>query len=278
MKDWKVRTRAESQPETARERMDSVSETDREAMDMEAVDTPPEMAEPVSDMAEPVSETPDGGRFLPDRRLPALTSVLILLPILAGVLLWDRLPDRVATHFNMAWEADGWSGKSFAVFGLPLFLLAVHLACVFAVSLDPRRQNVGRKLYSLVLWICPAVSLFVAAMVYGNALGVPVNNSQAGMFFLGFVFTVVGNYLPKCRQNYTVGIKLPWTLADEDNWNRTHRLAGPLWVAAGLWVLLCALVGGSALRLILWPLLAAALIPVGYSALVYLRKTQVDRG
>ncbi|MBQ9349366.1 MAG: SdpI family protein, partial [Oscillibacter sp.] len=207
----------------------------------------------------------------PGRRQVILTSALTLMPLLAGLLLWSRLPDRVATHFNIAGEADGWSGKPFAVFGLPLFLLAVHLLCLWAVSMDPRKQNVGRKLFSITMWICPAVALFVGAMVYGNALGLPVDNSRMGMFFLGFVFIVVGNYLPKCRQNYTVGIKLPWTLADEDNWNRTHRMAGPLWIAAGAVVLLCSLLGAVSLWTTLVPTLAAALIPCAYSAALYRR-------
>ena len=54
------------------------------------------------------------------------------------------------------------------------------------------------------------------------------------MFGIGVLFMIIGNYLPKCKQNYTMGIKLPWTLDDEENWNRTHRFAGFLWVAGGV--------------------------------------------
>ena len=101
-----------------------------------------------------------------NRRLLVLTSVCILLPALAGAVLWGRLPEEIATHFNWRGEADGWSGKPFAVFGLPAFLLAVHWLCAFATLHDPKRENINRRIFSLVLWICPAISVFTAALIY----------------------------------------------------------------------------------------------------------------
>ena len=75
-------------------------------------------------------------------------------------------------------------------------------------------------LAGLILWICPAVSLFCAAAIYGNTFGVEfMKSSRFVIILLGLLFLLVGNYLPKCRQNYTVGIKVPWTLASEANWD-----------------------------------------------------------
>ncbi|MBQ7680846.1 MAG: SdpI family protein [Oscillibacter sp.] len=201
-----------------------------------------------------------------------LTCACILLPVCAGVVLWGRLPERVATHFDFYGVPDGWSSKAFAVFGLPLFLLCVHLLCAFAVSHDPKAGNVGGKIRALVLWICPAVSLFTAAMIYPNALGYSMNMTMFAMLLTGTLFVVVGNYLPKCRQNYTIGIKLPWTLADEDNWNRTHRMAGPLWVAGGFLVILDALLQFAGPYLFVGVLTLIAVAPVVYSAALYVAK------
>lgn len=201
-----------------------------------------------------------------------LTSAVILLPIFAGMALWGRLPERVPTHFNFQGVADGWSGKPFAVFGLPLFLLAVHFLCVFGVSHDPKAGNVSGKMRALVLWICPGVSLFVAAMIYPSALGYPVNARVFAMLLTGAVFVVVGNYLPKCRQNYTVGIKLPWTLHDEENWNRTHRLAGPLWVAGGFLMILNAFLPFNPAYVFAGVLILGVGVPVVYSAALYVMK------
>ena len=207
-----------------------------------------------------------------DKRLICLTSLVILLPVCAGVALWGRLPDRVPTHFNFQGVPDGWSGKPFAVFGMPLFLLAVHLVCAFAVFHDPKADNVAGKIRALTLWICPAVSLFVAALTYSHALGGSMNPNFLGMLFMGALFVVVGNYLPKCRQNYTVGIKLPWTLVDEDNWNRTHRMAGPLWAAGGFLILLDAFLQVYPLWVFCGIPLVAGIAPVVYSAALYLKK------
>ena len=194
------------------------------------------------------------------------------MPVCAGVVLWGRLPERVPTHFDFYGVPDGWSSKAFAVFGLPLFLLGLQLLCAFAMSHDPKAGNVGGKIRALVLWICPAVSLFTAAMIYPNALGYSMNMTMFAMLLTGTLFVVIGNYLPKCRQNYTVGIKLPWTLADEDNWNRTHRMAGPLWVAGGFLVILDALLQFAGPYLFAGVLTLIAVAPVVYSAALYVAK------
>jgi uncharacterized membrane protein len=91
-------------------------------------------------------------------------------------------------------------------------------------------------------WSIPAVCIFLMPVTIFYALGRNVNVATIVPIFVGLVFIAIGNYLPKCRQNYTVGIKLPWTLASEENWRRTHRFAGItfifsgiLMVAAGIW-------------------------------------------
>lgn len=196
-----------------------------------------------------------------------LTSIIILLPILAGVLLWNQLPDSVATHFDMDGVPNGWSSKGFTVFGVPLFLLACHFLCTFATSMDPKRQNMSEKLFTLVLWICPVISIMMPIVIYGYALGFETSNGYYGCAFLGVLFIIIGNYLPKCKQNYTMGIKIPWTLNDEENWNHTHRMAGFLWVAGGFAIVANAFLRMEWLFLIVFVLMVAA--PVVYSYLYY---------
>ena len=97
--------------------------------------------------------------------------IVILLPMFAGFLLWDQLPAQVATHFGRNGEADRYSSKLFAVAGIYLFLLAVHILCSVITEFDPKKRNVGSKIYHLILCICPVVSLWCGVMIYGNALG-----------------------------------------------------------------------------------------------------------
>ena len=162
------------------------------------------------------------------------TSLIILLPIAAGLILWNKLPHELPTHWNASGEIDGYSSKPFAVFALPLILLAIHLVCTFATMADPKRKNINGKIFTLVLWICPILSILCGGMTYSVALDINIDVSMIIIIFIGLLFVVLGNYLPKCRHNYTMGIKLPWTLANEENWNRTHRFAGPLWVVGGI--------------------------------------------
>ena len=200
-----------------------------------------------------------------------LTSIIILLPMLAGILLWPRLPERMATHFGTDNTANGWSSKGFAVFGLPLFCLFIHLICIGATLADPKQKGIPDKVFKMITLIAPLVSLLSAVTIYGYALNLGINIGIVVNVFVGILFVLIGYYLPKCRQNYTVGIKLPWTLDNEDNWNRTHKLAGRLWVLCGLFVIVNAFlnIGGTWSLLLILVVMTA--VPAVYSFIYYLQ-------
>ena len=196
-----------------------------------------------------------------------ITSIVILLPVLAGVVLWDTLPEQIPTHWNAAGEIDGWSSKAFAIFGLPLMMLAMHWLCVLGTAADPKKANHSDKLIHLVLWIIPIISVVLFALTYVAALGTEVRMEMVMPLLVGFVLTVVGNYLPKCKQSYTIGIKIPWTRHSDENWNRTHRFAGRLWLVCGLGIMLTAFVGGFWFFLPI--VLVMVLAPTVYSYLLH---------
>ena len=191
--------------------------------------------------------------------------------MLIGFIFWDKLPDQLATHFGSNGEPDGWSSKTFAVIGLPVLLVAVHLVCFFITFADPKKQHIDPKLFKLILWLCPVISWFGCGTTYAHALDMEFNITNIGMILVGVLFIIIGNYLPKARQNYTVGIKLPWTLHDEENWNRTHRLAGKLWMVCGLLFVIVSFfgLGISWIAMILG--LIMVFVPAGYSFLYYLK-------
>ena len=196
-----------------------------------------------------------------------LTTLLCLLPIVAGVILWDKLPDRMAIHFNAANEPDGWASKPFAVVGMPTIIAAIHLVCLFVTAHDPKKQNITGVMKTLMLWICPFISWLCAGMTIGYALESVRNIGAVVCVFLGILFMVIGNYLPKCLPSYTVGIKLPWTLHDEGNWRYTHRIGGFCFMAAGLVTLVSAFFGSVWLPLT--ALALAAIVPTVASFLYY---------
>ena len=113
--------------------------------------------------------------------------------------------------------------------------------------------------------------------VYGVALGLELKIERIMPLLVGGMFIIVGNYLPKCKQNYTMGIKLPWTFHDEENWNHTHRMAGKLWFGIGL-VMICSALLPT--KIIFWVLMfvivVAVLVPTLYSYLFYRKKTKEE--
>ena len=199
-----------------------------------------------------------------------LSTLLCLAPILLGLSMYDRLPEMVPTHFNMHGVPDGWSSKPVAVFGMPLFLAVLNLLCHWgmkkAVKHDDRKVAPD-VLMNLVGWIVGIISVIVVPMSLFMAVGVNVPIAFVMNILLAVVFLMVGNYLPKCKMNAYIGIKLPWTYSSEENWRRTHRLGGFVWVAAGL-LLLGNLVFNSELLLMLL-ILGAILIPGVYSYWFY---------
>ncbi|MBR2722213.1 MAG: SdpI family protein [Clostridia bacterium] len=196
-----------------------------------------------------------------------VTSVLTLLPIVAGLILWNQLPEQIPIHWNANGEIDGWAGKLFVVVLMPILMLGLHWLGMFVTFSDPKKQNHSGKLLQLVFWIIPILNVFLAAVTYSSAMGKGVRVEILVPVFLGLVFVVIGNYMPKCRQNYTIGIKVPWTLSSEENWNRTHRLSGWIWVIGGIFVMVSGFFGW------IWVTLAAilpmALIPLVYSYILH---------
>lgn len=193
-----------------------------------------------------------------------------LVPLILGGVFYSDLPDEMATHWNMEGMANGYSSKPFAVFGIPCLMILVHGVVLASLRLDPKREGHPRAMLLITTWIIPVISLFVQIMVIYQNLGGGVEIQTFLPSILGLVFLIVGNYLPKCRQNYTVGIKLPWTLNDPENWDRTHRLAGFMWVIGGLLLIFTGLFFPDWWMIALFVVIGVT--PCLYSLLFYLRK------
>ena len=180
----------------------------------------------------------------------AVSSLVILLP---GLLGW-----------RMAWEA--------------VILLAAHWLCLLLVFADRRnRQGQSKKAIGLVFWLLPVISLLSGAVVAGLQRGYDGADFMFILMNLGFglLFLLIGNYMPKFRQNATIGIRVKWTLENEENWNVTHRFGGKVWVAAGLACMIAALLPSAAMAVVFTAaIVAAAVVPCVYSYLYYRKQLQ----
>ncbi len=199
-----------------------------------------------------------------------VSSVLVLLPMLIGLLLWNWLPDNMTTHWGADGVADGTGSKAFAVFAPSLILLGLHWFCLVFSLADPKMQGQSKKATGLLFWICPVISLFCGGILYTTAFGWEARLEQAVFGLLGVLFIAMGNYLPKVKQNMTFGIKIVWAMRNEENWNRTHRFGGKLWVLGGLVMLLGVfLLVNVFLYILLADVLVMAVAPMVYSYALY---------
>ena len=137
-------------------------------------------------------------------------------------------------------------------------------------------DNRAAKVIGMAIWMIPVITLLYNGIARLVNMGADMENLfMAFMYYgTGLLFMVIGNYLPKVKQNNTIGIRVVWTLQDEENWNATHRFSGKLWMASGILCMLCGLFGESMAALVLYiiSIMAAAIISILYSYLFYKKK------
>ena len=205
-----------------------------------------------------------------------LSSIVILLPTVMGLLLWEKLPEQVVTHWGIHGQPDGWSGRGFLLM-MPLLLLALHWLGIAITAKDPKNADQHPKAFGLVVWIVPVLSLMLMGFVYFIALGNAFSALRLMQLVFGLMFLILGNYMPKIRRNSTLGIKISWTLDSEENWNATHRFAGKVWTVCGIAMLLAVfLPEGWAMAVFMVAILPAVVLPILYSW--NFRKKQLAEG
>ena len=173
-----------------------------------------------------------------NKKQPILTSFAIVLPALLGAFFWNALPEQVPTHFGIDGQADGYSSKLFALVAFPILFVIFQIIALASLEKESVKVAAPAKMRKLYAWIVPAFSFIVQGSIYANALGWVKSSPTLVTAFLGIIFIILGNYLPKTHRNHTIGIRTPWTLSDDKNWYKTHRMAGKLWVLGGLLILL----------------------------------------
>jgi uncharacterized membrane protein len=172
----------------------------------------------------------------PDRRW--LPPILIAGAYAFSLAVYARLPERMPTHWNAAGQVDGWSGRAFA-FLMPTVALGLWLLFLALPRLDPRRANYARFGGTFQLLIT-AIILFEVALhvlLLGAALGWPIAVDTVITVGVGLLLLLLGNVLPRVRPNWFIGIRTPWTLSNDRAWEKTHRVGGYIFFAAGLVVM-----------------------------------------
>ena len=162
-----------------------------------------------------------------------ISSIVILLPMLAGFICGDILEEKIAIHWGIGGQADGFASPAVAFTVIPLIMLAVHWICMIITSVIDKREEQSKKVQGLMFWIIPTITLTSCGMMLSAALGYTAHLGWAIYILIGIMFIVIGNYMPKTKRSVTTGVKIKWTMANDENWAATHRFSGKLWVAMG---------------------------------------------
>jgi uncharacterized membrane protein len=200
-------------------------------------------------------------------------SVLFLL-ILFGAYLWlsPHMPTLIPTHWNAQGQVNGYMTPLKAV-TVPMIVIAgLALLAIVLPVISPRGYGINTfgSVFVIVMLAVQAFVLFVALTMLLNAAGYPMHMPIVVMIGLGLLWMLIGNYMGKIRKNFFAGIRTPWTLTNDEVWERTHRMAGWLFMLAGLATIIAA-VAGASLMWAIYLLVAAALIPAIYSYVIYQR-------
>jgi uncharacterized membrane protein len=202
------------------------------------------------------------------------TIVLVIAAAVVGAALYGRLPGRVATHFDIHGQPDGYTSKGVAVAVEPLALALLGLVFLALPRIAPKgfRLEPFLRAYEIMAIAVMAIAFTDLLLPLWLALGHRVDPDRAITLGLGLLLIVIGNYLGKVTRNFFVGIRTPWTLANDEVWLRTHRLGGLLFVAAGAVIVVAAFLGGaSALTVTISVIVAVALFLMVYSYVLYRR-------
>ena len=170
---------------------------------------------------------------------PWLVAGMIIAPFIYGALIFPQLPSKIPTHFNIEGKADAWGGPS-SIFLGPGIMGAVSIFVYVLLSnlkkFDPKKYDEANDtLYKDFAVLTVAfLSALSAIIIYSSTHADEINVGQLILPLVGLSFAGIGWYMPKFKQNYFVGFKLPWTLENVDNWNETHKVAGKIWIYGGL--------------------------------------------
>lgn len=204
--------------------------------------------------------------------------LLILIATATGLLLWNQLPDQMASHWNVNDEVDGYMPKVWGVFLMPLVTLGMFLLFLVIPNIDPNKANIAEFRESFNLFIV----LFVVFMLYIHGLTLAWNLGYAGFRLstmllpaMGLLFIFIGFMLRRAKRNFFIGIRTPWTLSSDTVWEKTHRLGAVLFLASGALAFIGGLFGGiTAFWMLFIPLISSTLFLVVYSYVLYQRETK----
>ncbi len=206
-----------------------------------------------------------------------LSIIIILISVIAGVLVYDQMPDQMASHWGTNDQVDGYMGRFWGVFMMPLLSLGMLGLFLVIPNLDPLKENIAefREAFNLFILIIMFFFIYIWGLtIFWNLGFTSFNMSIAILPPMGLLFFFIGYMLRKAKRNWFIGIRTPWTLSSDAVWDEIHRLGATLFMASGVLAMLGGFFGEYAVWFILVPVLGTSLFLVVYSYILYQRETK----
>lgn len=202
-------------------------------------------------------------------RKDSIISIILAFSIVVifNLLFYDKMPAELPTHWNFQGKVDKYSSRFDAMVFTPVFLAIMNIFLCFMVDNDPRNKKQNNFVMTISKLAMPLIMLVAYSITVMAGLGREIRVSVVIPLFLGILIIAIGNYMPKIKRNYTMGIKLPWTLNSDENWRRTHRLGGLCFIIVGFSLILSVFLKSEIVFLV--PLFLGAIIPAIYSYYLY---------
>jgi uncharacterized membrane protein len=204
--------------------------------------------------------------------------VLLAVPFLVLVPLWDKFPARIAIHWGLSGKPDGWAGKERGLLLVPVMSVGLALLFAFLPRFDARVKSYGPETQASLQRVTKGMGLAtvtfmnaVALLIDAVALGWKMDMPRVVTLGTLILFAVLGNYMPKLRPNRFVGIRTPWTLKSPEVWIRTHRLFGSIMLVGSLALMAPCVFLPSAWGI---ALLLVFVLLVGFGSMVYSYRIQ----
>jgi len=204
-------------------------------------------------------------RFRKESTISIIASILIF--IFFNLLFYNKMPDSLPTHWNLNSEVDSYGTRFEAMIGIHLFLIAMNIFLCFMLDNDPKNKKQNNFVITISKFSIPAIMFIIYIITVLSGFGKDVKATNIITPLVGLLLIAIGNYMPKIKRNYTVGIKLPWTLNSDENWRRTHRVGGYSFIFAGILFLIITVLRYEFLILI--PFIICMIIPMIYSFYLY---------
>ncbi|KKS41487.1 MAG: hypothetical protein UV02_C0026G0001 [Candidatus Kuenenbacteria bacterium GW2011_GWA2_42_15] len=206
----------------------------------------------------------------PNLKTELVPILFVLVSIILSFYFFVHFPERVATHWGINGEANGWSSRSFAAFFFPALNLAIYLLMFFVPILDPKKANYEhfRTAYHAIKGALVIFLSLIYLVVGMNGLGYGAPVSLVVPVGIGALFVIIGYYLDCVKQNWFLGIRTPWTLSSELVWQKTHHFGSRVFIIGGVLLALAAFFPQALwiFLIVIFMMLAATIL---YSYLIY---------